>query len=92
LPPFIRDELELSEEQENQVEALEKEVKDRLMKILTKDQKQKLNDMSRRGPGGAPGAGPGEKRKGPPPGDDDRPRKGGRGRKGPPPPSDDDPA
>lgn len=82
LPPPMRDELQLSDEQLNQLDALEKEVKDRLTKILTEDQKQRLNEMGQRRPDGPPRGGPDDKGKGPPPGDDDRPR--GKGKKGPP--------
>jgi hypothetical protein len=47
----IRDRLELTDEQDQQVDQLEKEVKDKLMKILTTEQKKKLRDMRRQGPG-----------------------------------------
>ena len=40
LPPFIVDELELTEEQEAKIAALEKEVKAKLEKILTAKQKR----------------------------------------------------
>jgi hypothetical protein len=93
LPGPMRDELGLSEEQANLLDALERDVKERLSKILTEEQKQKLNDMGRRGPMGPRFGGGDDKFKGPPPGDDNRPR--GRGepgqRKGPPPGDDDRP-
>src|SRR5438105_4590636 len=37
LPPFVRDQLELTEEQEKKLQDLEKDVKARLEKILTAD-------------------------------------------------------
>jgi hypothetical protein len=93
LPGPMREELGLSEEQAKMIDALDKDVKDRLNKILNDDQKQKLNDLGRRGPRFGGGD---DKGKGPPPGDDDRPRGKGE-RKGPPreddrksPPADDD--
>jgi Spy/CpxP family protein refolding chaperone len=54
LPPPLKQELRLSEEQEKQIADLEKEVKAKLMKILTDEQKRKLEDMRQRGPGGPP--------------------------------------
>lgn len=82
LPPFVRDRLELSEDQEEQLRALEKEVKAKLEKLLTPEQRKKLRSVRppmppQGGPGGGRDAGPGE------PGD----RPGGRrGRpEGPPP-------
>ena len=77
LPPFARDELNLTKEQEADIAKLEMEVKERLSKILTDDQKKKLETLrppGRGGPGGpggpggdGPGGGPGG-RGGPPPG------------------------
>jgi hypothetical protein len=67
LPPHLRDELDLTEEQDKQLDELEKDVKDRVLKILTADQKKKLREL-RRGPGGSPPGGPGS----PPEGDDRR--------------------
>ncbi len=70
LPPFARDELNLTPDQEKQIEALEKNVKAKLMKILTADQQKQLQEMRppRGGPGGQGG-----------PGGDDGPPQGGRG-------------
>jgi len=91
LPGPMREELGLSEEQANLIDALEKDVKERLNKILTDDQKQKLNDLGRRGPMGPRFGGGDDKFKGPPPGDDNRPRgKGEPGQRKGPPPGDDD--
>lgn len=51
MPQEVRDRLDLTDEQDQQVDQLEKEVKDKLMKILTTEQKKKLRDMRRQGPG-----------------------------------------
>jgi hypothetical protein len=104
LPPFVRDQLDLTEEQEKQIADLEKEVKAKLSKILTREQLQKVRTMRPpRGPGG-PG-GPGGPRDGdrPPPPRGGRPGEGDRPPGGPgddrpprdgdrPPPPDDDQA
>ncbi len=77
LPAMLRDRLQLTPEQSQQVDALQKEVDARLAKILSADQMNQLKEMQNRGPGGfgpPPGGfGPG----GPPP--------GGPGGFGPPP-------
>ena len=41
LPPFVREELDLTDEQEKQLAALEQEVKRKLEKILTPEQQKK---------------------------------------------------
>lgn len=56
LPAFLRDMLELNDEQKKQVNELQKEADDRLSKILTKEQQEKLKNQ---GPPGGPGGGPG---------------------------------
>jgi Spy/CpxP family protein refolding chaperone len=56
LPPHIRAQLELSDEQEQQLTNLEKDVKAKLLKILTPDQQKKVDEMFKKGP---PGKGPG---------------------------------
>ncbi|MFO0842951.1 MAG: EF-hand domain-containing protein [Gemmataceae bacterium] len=62
LPPFLVDQLDLTAEQRKQVDALQKEVDDRLAKILTAEQKKRLEGMRQgppgRGPGGPPKDGP----------------------------------
>jgi hypothetical protein len=77
LPPQMRLVLELSDEQEKQLDALQKEVDERLAKILTSEQKKMLDEVRSRGPrgGGFPGGpgGPG----GPPPGGPGGPPPGG---------------
>jgi hypothetical protein len=45
LPPGMRDRLDLTDEQKHKVDDLEKEVKERLLKILTDEQKKKLEQM-----------------------------------------------
>ena len=61
LPPFAREELNLTDEQQKQLAELEREVKAKLEKILTAEQKKMLEELR---PPGPPPAGPG----GPPPG------------------------
>ena len=45
LPRFLRDRLELSADQEKQIQELQKEVDAKLAKILTDEQKQQLKEM-----------------------------------------------
>ncbi len=59
LPPQVRDQLQLTPEQEKEIEALEKELKGKLNKILTDEQKKAVEDFRPRGPGGPGGRGPG---------------------------------
>ena len=76
LPQMLRQRLELTPEQERQVDALQKEVDAKLAKILTAAQKQQLQQMRQRGPGGfgpPPGGGPPPDGFGPPPGGDEPP-------------------
>jgi EF hand domain-containing protein len=100
LPAMLRQRLSLTADQQEQVDALQKEVDAKLDKILTSEQKQQLKQMRERGPGGfgpggPPPGGPGGF--GPPPGGDGPPPDGdgpppGRGRRprgeAPPPPPD----
>ena len=78
LPPHSHEEISLTADQAQKIEALEKEVKGRLESILTPEQIKQLRDSMPAGPGGPP-EGPG----GPPP--------GRRGPGGPPPGEDDGP-
>ncbi len=55
LPPGSKDRLELTDEQKKKVDDLEKKVKDALDKILTDDQKKKLEQGGGRPGGGRPG-------------------------------------
>ncbi|MFO0809151.1 MAG: hypothetical protein U0746_11040 [Gemmataceae bacterium] len=57
LPPFARDQLQLSDDQQKQLDALEKEVKEKLSKILTADQMRMIENMS---PPGQEGRGEGK--------------------------------
>lgn len=59
LPPFVRDALELTDAQRQQLDALQKEVQTRLDKILTEEQRKRLGAFSPKGP---------PQKKGPPPG------------------------
>jgi hypothetical protein len=54
LPKFLQDALELSDEQRKQIDDLQKDVDERLGKILTDEQKQRLRQARDRGPGGPP--------------------------------------
>jgi hypothetical protein len=81
LPSFVQDQLELTDKQKKELEALQKHVDERLGKILTAEQKKQLEEMrpgpgGRGGPGGPGGDGPGGRggRRGGP---------GGRGGDGP---------
>jgi hypothetical protein len=74
LPPFAREALELTKEQEDQLAQLEKEVKERLSKILTAEQQKKLETLRPLGPGG-PGGPPGKGERPERPKDPDRPDK-----------------
>lgn len=72
-PPDVRDSLNLTEEQEKQIDDLEKEVRGRVDKILTAQQRRILSEARpRRGPGGPDGPG------GPPEGPGGRPGRGQR--------------
>lgn len=57
LPPFLQDELQLTEAQRRDLQDLQKDVDARLGKILTSDQQQQLRQMQSRGPGGPSGPG-----------------------------------
>jgi hypothetical protein len=54
LPPHIQEELSLSQEQERQLQDIEKDIRARVLKILTSQQKNKLQKLQQRGPGGPP--------------------------------------
>ena len=58
LPPFAREQLQLTDEQNKQIEALEADVRLKLHNILTPEQLAKMAEMHRRGPQGPPGDGP----------------------------------
>jgi hypothetical protein len=68
LPPFLQEELKLTDAQKRKIEALQKEVDTKLEQILTDIQNKQLQDMRERrprGPGGPGGPPPG--RREPPP-------------------------
>jgi Spy/CpxP family protein refolding chaperone len=68
IPPFVRDNLNLTDEQQKQIADLEKEMTDKLMKILTPDQQKQFEEARPpRRPGGPDGGPPGKG--GPPPRD-----------------------
>ncbi len=72
LPPFVREGLELTPEQEKAIEDLEKEVRAKLLKILTEKQVESLKEL--KDPKGPPKDNePGQ----PFPGGDKGPKKGG---------------
>ncbi len=58
LPPFIRDELDLTREQEKRLDAIEADLRAQLDKLLTAEQKKAIANFAPPGPGG-PGGGPG---------------------------------
>jgi hypothetical protein len=57
LPPPLIEELQLSPNQQAEIAKLEREVKQRLSKILTAEQKRKVEMFRPRGPGGPGGPG-----------------------------------
>ena len=64
LPPFLQDQLRLTEDQRAQLHDLQKDVDARLSKILTEEQREQMKRMGERrpgfgGPGGPEGRGPG---------------------------------
>jgi len=73
LPGFIADRLKLTDDQKKQVESLQKDVDEKLAKILTEDQNKQLKEMKDRGgrgfgrPGGGAGGKGGDKGGNPPP-------------------------
>lgn len=58
LPGFLQDELQLTPRQKAQLEKLQQDVDSRLAKILTDKQRQRLDELAQRGPGGPPPGGP----------------------------------
>jgi len=56
---MLREMLNLTADQTKQLDDLQKEVDQKLAKILTDDQKRQLREMRNRGPGRAGGRGPG---------------------------------
>ena len=62
IPPFVRDQLKLTDDQKKKIADLETDVKGKLKKILTDDQMKTFEDAMHRGPPGMDG-----NRGGPPP-------------------------
>lgn len=58
LPPFLMERLELNDEQKKELEDLQKDIRRKLDKILTDEQRDTLKEMAERPPFGGPG-GPG---------------------------------
>ena len=82
MPAFLATQLKLTDDQKKQVEMLQKDVDDKLAKILTEDQQKQLKDMKDRagrgrfggagGKGGGKGVGKGgDKGDNPPPPDEE---------------------
>lgn len=54
LPTFLREQLKLTDAQQKELDALQKDVDAKLDKLLTEEQKKALKAMRERGPGGFP--------------------------------------
>lgn len=65
LPPPVQDMLQLTEAQKKQVAEMQKEVDDRLEKLLTEEQRKRMKEMKTFAPGGPGGGPPGGFRDGP---------------------------
>jgi hypothetical protein len=63
IPPYVRDALEFTEDQQKKIDALEKEVRTKLLKIFTEDQKKRLKELNEKGPKGPGEDGPPKKGK-----------------------------
>ena len=59
MPDFLANQLKLTADQKKKFVELQRELDEKLEKILTDDQKKMLKEMKERGPGG-PGGRPGE--------------------------------
>lgn len=70
MPPHVRHELKLSPEQNKQMAELEKEVRERILKILTSEQKRQLKELRPAGPPPDDRDSPPARRGGPAPPDD----------------------
>jgi hypothetical protein len=78
LPPPLVTELNLTAAQQKELDAIQQDLKTKLDKLLTAEQKKTIENFRPRGPGGFGGGGPGgkggdkgggDKGKGPPPGE-----------------------
>ena len=93
LPDFLLEQLGLSDLQKEHLALLQKEVDEKLGKILTPAQRKQLKELGETGPpggfpGGPPGFGPPGDGDGPPPKKKDRPRPKAKDGDGPPPKGD----
>jgi hypothetical protein len=85
LPPPLQDALQLTEAQKKQLADLQKEVDEKLEKLLTEEQRKQFKELKERGPGGpfvipiGPGGPPGGPGGGPPGGFPGGPPPGGPG-------------
>lgn len=81
MPPFVRDRVELTAEEEKKLQALEEETRAKLKKILGDKKFEQFERAFRRGPGGrgpsGPGGPPGREGPPPPPPDEKEKAKGG---------------
>ena len=59
LPPPVQDTLQMTEQQKKDLAALQKEIDEKLEKILTEEQRKQFKEMKDRGPGGPVVIGPG---------------------------------
>jgi Spy/CpxP family protein refolding chaperone len=64
LPPFMVEQLKLTDEQKKKLEELQKDVDKQIEKLLTEDQKKAFKEIADRGPGGGRGQGGGGERPG----------------------------
>ena len=82
MPDFLANQLKLTADQKKKFAELQKELDEKLEKILTDDQKKMLKEMKERGPMGGPGGRPREGGPGGRPGGEGgRPGEGGGERK-----------
>ncbi len=58
LPTFLQDQLKMTSEQKKQLEDLQKEIDEKLEKIMTEEQRKQFKEMKERRPGGPGGFGP----------------------------------
>lgn len=72
LPPFVRDQLQLTDDQMKKIAELESDVKTKLKRILTDDQMKQFEDLMHRGPPGMNGQRNGPSDRGGPPEGQDR--------------------
>jgi Spy/CpxP family protein refolding chaperone len=54
LPPPVQDMLKLTAEQKEKINRIQKEAEDKIMEVLTEDQKKRIEDLKKRFPGAPP--------------------------------------